>query len=62
VGDCWSWRGDLFVWEVELVEECIVLLYNISLHDNMEYTWNMYYVKEAYKLISNFEDLADSPL
>jgi len=47
----------------------MVLFYNISLHDNMEDIWNwdlklygMYSVKEAYKLISNFEDLADSPL
>lgn len=47
----------------------MVFLYNISLHDNMKDTWNwdlnpygMYVVKEAYKLMSNFEGLADFPL
>ena len=38
-GCSWGWKRILFMWEVELVEECIVLLSNISLHDNMEDTW-----------------------
>jgi len=35
-GGCWSWRRNLFVWEVELVHEYKVLLSNISLY---QYVW-----------------------
>ena len=28
-GGCWSWRRNLLVWEVELLEKCKVLLSNI---------------------------------
>jgi hypothetical protein len=51
------------------VEECKVLLSNISLLDNMEDTWiwefnldDMYSVKEVDVLISNFDVVAGSPL
>ena len=27
---CWSWKRNLFAWEVELVEDCKVILSNIS--------------------------------
>jgi len=51
------------------VEECKILLPNISLQDNMKDAWiwdrnsdGMYSTKEAYDLISNFEDITDSHL
>ena len=57
----WRWRRNLFIWEYELVEECKVLLFNISLLDDMEDTWiwefnldGVYSVKEVDVLISNF--------
>lgn len=65
----WGQRRNLFVWEVKLVEECKILLPNISLQDNMKDAWiwdrnsdGMYSTKEAYDLISNFEDITDSHL
>lgn len=51
------------------MEECKVLLSNISLLDNMDDTWiwefnidGMYLVKEIDVLISNFDVVAGSPL
>lgn len=36
---CWSWRRKLFVWEIQGMEECRVLLFNIILQYNTEDTW-----------------------
>lgn len=59
----------LFVLEVELVEECIDLLSNITMHDDANDIWiwefnieDLFSVKEDYALVSNFEIESDSPL
>jgi len=60
-GCSWGWKRILFMWEVELVEECMVLLSNIFYMIIWKILGSTYSTKEAYDLISNFEDISDSP-
>jgi len=63
-GAGWSWRRRLWVWEEEMLGECIILLRSVSLQFNVSDTWRWqldisagYTVSNAYQLVTS----QDSP-
>jgi hypothetical protein len=58
-GSAWVWRRRLLAWEEDSVRECILLLHNIVLQENVSDTWRWqldpvhgYTVREAYRLLT----------
>jgi len=65
-GRAWVWRRRLFAWEEESVRECVVLLCNIVLQDNVHDSWRWlldpihgYSVKSSYRYITTTGDILD---
>ena len=59
-GAVWSWRRRLWVWEEELVEECMILLTNIVLQTNVSDKWQWeldkkdgYTVRDVYQALTH---------
>ncbi|XP_024632905.1 uncharacterized protein [Medicago truncatula] len=59
-GEGWSWRRRLWAWEEALLEECMALLFDISLVPNVSDIWEWlsdtavgYSVRGAYDLLSD---------
>jgi hypothetical protein len=58
-GESWSWRRRLWAWEEEMLEECRLLLANVSVQSNVYDRWQWdsdthegYTVKGAYKCLT----------
>jgi hypothetical protein len=58
-GESWSWRRRLWAWEEEMLEECRLLLANVSVQSNVFDRWQWdpdthegYTVKGAYKCLT----------
>ena len=58
-GAGWRWRRRLWVWEEEMLGECIILLHNVCLQINVKDTWKWhmhtsagYTVRSAYQLLT----------
>jgi len=55
----WRWRRRLWVWEEEMLGECIILLRNVCLQMNVTDTWKWhmdtsdgYTVRSVYQLLT----------
>lgn len=65
-GRAWVWRRRMLAWEEESVRECLVLLHNIVLQDDVNDRWSWlidpthsYSVRDAYHLITSFGEQVD---
>jgi len=65
----WVWRRRLLAWEEDSVRECISLLHNIVLKENVNGTWrwlldasNGYSVRESYRCITHSGEIVDRSL
>jgi len=61
-GGAWQWRRRLWVWEEELVEECMDLLLTLSLHESSVDRWvwlpdqvDGYTVRDVYDMLTSQE-------
>ncbi|MCI16701.1 YIPF1-like protein [Trifolium medium] len=63
-GDAWRWQRHLWVWEEELLGECMTLLHDIILqtHSSDKWQWPLdpvrgYSVRDVYQLLTTREDV-----
>jgi len=61
-GEAWQWRRRLWVWEEDLLEECRLLLLNVSLQPLSYDVWQLlpdpsrgYYVRSVYAMLTTQE-------
>lgn len=69
MGAAWVWRRHLLAWEEDSMRECLTLLSNIVLQENVTDQWkwmldpiNGYSVRETYRFITTYVEPVDRNL